>query len=180
MIIGIVSDTHGRLVPGLDAFLRGCDEVLHAGDVTAPCFLEELRAFAPITAVRGNNDHAMQTPPALVRHLGGLAIAMVHDLGTPGAPAPAIRQLIDAHLPDLVIHGHTHVPSAQTFDGCLYVNPGSAGGWGRSGRSCTLARLDLAEHDFALRFFEVCAGRLVPFGSAIERAFGSRPAGSAR
>lgn len=172
MIIGIISDTHGRLVSGLEAFLNSCDEVFHAGDVTAPCFLQELRAFAPVTAVRGNNDHALDTPPALVRRLGHLTLAMVHDLGMPAEPRPAIRSLIDAHRPEIVIHGHTHVPSLQAHGGCLYVNPGSAGGWGRSGRACTLARLDLGAQRFALHFFEVIDARLIPIGDPFEQVIG--------
>lgn len=170
MNIGIISDTHGRFVPGLDVFLSGCDEVFHAGDVTAASFLRELKAFVPVMAVRGNNDHTMDTPVALARRLDHLTIAMIHDLGTPADPAPAIRSLIDEHRPQIVIHGHTHMPSLQREQGRLYVNPGSAGGFGRSGRPCTLARIELAERRFSLRFFEIVEARLVPFGEFIERA----------
>lgn len=34
------------------------------------------------------------------------------------------------HLPpmkkgDILLHGHTHVPACEAFDGCMYMNPGS-------------------------------------------------------
>ncbi len=167
MKIGIISDTHGRFAPGLEAFLNGCDEVFHAGDVTSLDTLLCLRAFAPIAVVRGNNDHTMDTPLTLVRQVGPLTIAMVHDLVSPLAPALVIRPLIEAHRPEVVIHGHTHIPSAQEVDGCLFVNPGSAGGYGRSGHACTLARLDLdlSTRCFTLRFFELCEAQLRPLGT---------------
>jgi predicted phosphodiesterase len=31
--IGLISDTHGLLRPEAVAFLRGCDHMVHAGDV---------------------------------------------------------------------------------------------------------------------------------------------------
>ena len=126
-----------------------------------------LRAFAPIAVVRGNNDHTMDTPLTLVRQVGPLTIAMVHDLVSPPAPALVIRPLIEAHRPEVVIHGHTHIPSAQEVDGCLFVNPGSAGGYGRSGHASTLARLDLdlSTRCFTLRFFELCEAQLRPLGT---------------
>ena len=55
--IGVVSDTHGLLRPEALAYLRGSDFVVHAGDIGTPEVLEALRAVAPVTAVRGNNDH---------------------------------------------------------------------------------------------------------------------------
>ena len=176
MIIGLISDTHGRFPDGLASFLNGCDWDFHAGDVTADWLLAELRAFAPIAAVRGNNDHAMDTPPALVRRIGGLTLAAVHALGSPSCPAPALGALLDEEAspsPDLVLHGHTHVPSVEAFGGRLYVNPGSAGGFGRGGRASTVARVELAERAFTLRFFEVVGSRLLPFGEVVSRPLGA-------
>ena len=54
--IGLISDTHGLLRAEAVAFLRGSDRILHAGDIGHPSVLDELRALAPVTAVRGNND----------------------------------------------------------------------------------------------------------------------------
>ena len=56
MRIGLISDTHGLMRPeALDAS-RGSHHILHAGDIGAPAILEALRAIAPLTVVRGNND----------------------------------------------------------------------------------------------------------------------------
>ena len=26
---------------------------------------------------------------------------------------------------DILLHGHTHIPACEEFDGCIYMNPGS-------------------------------------------------------
>ena len=55
-LVGLISDTHGLLRPAVVAALSGVDRILHAGDVGKPEILDELRAIAPVTAVRGNVD----------------------------------------------------------------------------------------------------------------------------
>jgi uncharacterized protein len=54
--IGVISDTHGLVRPEAIAALRGCDLILHAGDVGRPEVLDALRDVAPTTTVRGNVD----------------------------------------------------------------------------------------------------------------------------
>ena len=59
MIVGVIADTHGLLRPEAVAALRGSELILHAGDVGKPEILDELRALAPVVAVRGNVDTAV-------------------------------------------------------------------------------------------------------------------------
>src|SRR5258706_8266124 len=55
--VGVISDTHGLVRPdALDA-LAGAGAIVHAGDVGSSAVLDALVAIAPVTAVRGNNDH---------------------------------------------------------------------------------------------------------------------------
>ena len=66
MLIGVVSDTHGFFDPRLTSALQGVDEILHAGDVGSEAVLDQLRAIAPVHAVRGNVDSAaLGLPPTL-------------------------------------------------------------------------------------------------------------------
>ena len=103
--------------------LRGCDRIIHAGDVGSPEILEELASLAPVTAIRGNVDKAdwaRRLPETEVVEADGVSIYVLHDLGTldlkPAAAGFAV-----------VIYGHSHVPEQETRDGVLYFNPGSAG-----------------------------------------------------
>jgi putative phosphoesterase len=64
--IGIISDTHmpercAALPPALFETLRGVDLLLHAGDVGELWVLDRLSALAPVVAVHGNDETAVQT-----------------------------------------------------------------------------------------------------------------------
>jgi putative phosphoesterase len=123
MRIGLISDTHGLLRPQAAEFLRGCDHVIHAGDIGKPQVLEGLRPIAPLSAIRGNIDTgawAETLPDTLDLELAGLRIHVLHDLGQLDRdPAAAgIR---------VVVSGHSHKPRLDEHDGVLYINPGSAG-----------------------------------------------------
>lgn len=118
--VGLVADTHGLLRPPVLDWLRGSDHVIHAGDLCDEAVLAALRALAPLTVVRGNNDRgawAAALPEAATVTLGGVAVHVVHDLKELELP-PGVR---------VVVCGHSHHPKVQEREGVLYVNPGSAG-----------------------------------------------------
>jgi hypothetical protein len=62
---------------------RAADVILHAGDVTGPAFLAQLRAVAPVHAALGNNDKPLAEVlrEAVEVDLAGVAVAIVHDSG---------------------------------------------------------------------------------------------------
>lgn len=121
--IGVISDTHGLLRPEAVAMLRGCDCILHAGDVGRLEVLEALREIAPTIAVRGNVDKgawAESLPLTEVVEVGEHQLYMLHDISELDLD-PAVASFA------AVIHGHSHRTSAERKDGVLYLNPGSAG-----------------------------------------------------
>ncbi len=121
--IGVISDTHGLLRPEAVAALRGSDVILHAGDVGRPAVLEELRALAPVYAVRGNVDRgpwAEALPATCVVTIEGVVIHMQHD------PAAPVAGLEERGVRGVIV-GHTHRPMIEDRGGILYLNPGSAG-----------------------------------------------------
>lgn len=118
--IGLVSDTHDLLRPEVLEYLRGSDHIVHGGDICGDAVLQALRALAPLTAVRGNNDRgawAGGLPEHVTVRLGGIAIHVVHDL----------KDLVLPEDARVVVCGHSHKPAVAERDGVLYVNPGSAG-----------------------------------------------------
>jgi hypothetical protein len=123
MKIGVISDTHGLLRPEAVEALRGMDHVLHAGDVGDAAILDQLRQFAPVTAIRGNIDRSglcAKLPDVELIELGGCAIYMLHDLHALDLnPVAAGIQV--------VISGHSHKPLNEWKKNILYFNPGSAG-----------------------------------------------------
>ncbi len=121
--VGVIADTHGLLRPQALAFLRGCDAILHAGDIGKPEVLAELGALAPLTAVRGNNDHgpwAAAVPETATVRFDDVAVYVLHDRAElRHAPAPRGTRV--------VVAGHSHQPLVEERAGVLHLNPGSAG-----------------------------------------------------
>ncbi|SAL68388.1 phosphodiesterase [Caballeronia choica] len=119
--IGLISDTHNLVRPEALAALRGCDRIVHAGDICRPTVLDALAELAPLTVVRGNNDSGEridELPEATTLTVGGVTIFVVHDI------ADVPRELAGI---DVVVTGHSHKPLIERRDGVLFVNPGSAG-----------------------------------------------------
>ena len=121
--VGLISDTHGLLRTEAIGFLRDSDFIIHGGDIGNAGILDELRALAPVTAVRGNNDKgawAESLPETEVLQVGEHFVYVLHDLAEldidPGAAGFRV-----------VVSGHSHRPSIEERESVLYVNPGSAG-----------------------------------------------------
>jgi uncharacterized protein len=121
--LGVLSDTHSLLRPEAVVALRGCDRILHAGDVGAPKIIGALAQIVPVTAIRGNIDRATwahSLPETEVVELGGVSIYMLHDLSQLDVKPEAAGFRV-------VIYGHSHRPKIEEKNGVLYFNPGSAG-----------------------------------------------------
>jgi hypothetical protein len=140
--IGLISDTHGWLDPSAVDALREAGPlaaIVHAGDIGADSqLLYELETIAPVTAVLGNCDADMPgfDLAAVARlRIAGMTILVIHDLVDLG-PIPE-----DV---DVIVRGHSHVPSVQWHGQVLVANPGSATQRRRQ-PSCTVGVLELAD-----------------------------------
>ena len=150
-LVVVVSDTHirrggkRRLPDSAYAHLERADRILHAGDIVVGDVLDELRGFAPVTAVLGNNDIELTglLPETVVEEIGGVRVGMVHDSGPSAGRAGRMRRRFpDA---DVVVFGHSHIPwNEPGLDGQLLFNPGSPTER-RSQPHHTLGTLELAD-----------------------------------
>jgi putative phosphoesterase len=80
--LGVISDTHGLLRPEAVAALRGCDLIIHAGDVGNAEVIDRLSDIAPTFAIRGNVDTGTWTarlPPTDIVEVGALMLYVLHD-----------------------------------------------------------------------------------------------------
>ncbi len=118
--IGVLSDTHGKLREEVVEILRGCDVILHAGDINTPKVVESLRKIAPLYIVRGNADKewAEGLPESLTEEICGLRVFMVHN-----------KKYMPKEIGnfDLVVFGHSHKYEERREGNCLFLNPGSCG-----------------------------------------------------
>ena len=125
MKIGVISDTHDLLRPEVTEQLKGCEMILHSGDICSREILAQLEQIAPVKAVRGNKDGkwAEDLPTFVDFELYGQRIYMTHK-----------KKELPRNLKpyDVVIAGHTHqyavawVPHSNRKM-TLYLNPGSCG-----------------------------------------------------
>jgi uncharacterized protein len=152
MMVGILSDTHGRVAETATALklLReaGCEFYIHCGDVGGEKIID-LMAGLPLAFVFGNCDFDREALKKYARHvgvachddladleLGGRRIAVKH-----GDDARLIKQIVAGKRHDYLLHGHTHVARDQTIGGLRYINPGAVH---RSPRP-SVARLETKE-----------------------------------
>ncbi len=154
--IGVVSDTHGYLDPRVPELFVGVDHIIHAGDILDPAILDALRVVAPLTAVYGNvddGDLVSGLPREARGEVGGVTFVVGHKrkrlmkrLGAGRLAAGGGR------LPDLIVFGHEHVPSAAWVDGTLFLNPGTASSPDDEDDDPTVAVVEATSSGLAVRF----------------------------
>ncbi len=130
--IGLMSDTHGTLIPQVFDFFKDVDEVWHCGDIGNIETAEQLAAFKPLRAVHGNiDDHIvrLQYPADLFFRVEQVHVYMTHIGGYPGHYMPEVKYILQEKKPQLYVCGHSHILKViydQQFN-LLHVNPGAAG-----------------------------------------------------
>ena len=131
MKICVLSDTHipvaaPELPPELLRGMEGADLILHAGDIVELRVLDDLRAIAPVEAVRGNMDRAdvqQALPAKKVIPAQGKRIGLVHGSGAPwGVANRVLREFEDV---DIIVFGHSHHPLNEERNKVRLFNPGS-------------------------------------------------------
>lgn len=131
--IAVISDTHLRqpdqgLISAIEDAARGCDMLLHAGDITAMSFLKAL-PFDNVVAVRGNMDEAdvmTGLPETVTLEVAGKRIGMIHGWGAPFGLMRKVRQRFDNV--DVIVFGHSHTAANDIMEKVLMFNPGAARG----------------------------------------------------
>jgi uncharacterized protein len=125
-VVGLISDTHGLLRPGVHDAFAGVELILHAGDVGGDEILDELSLIAPVLAVYGNTDEPgnPRLRREIVTSVGGVAIRVSHGHEEKRLSADA---LLARYPEQVVMHGHTHQQSVTRREGRLVINPGAAG-----------------------------------------------------
>jgi putative phosphoesterase len=155
--IGVLSDTHGYLDPAVLAHFAGVSHIIHAGDVMDTAILSALERVAPLTAVAGNLDDGELTqrlPTEASGEIAGVRFVVAHK------PRRLLKRLEagkiavgpDGARPQLVVWGHTHVPSAAWVEGALLLNPGTASSPDEEDDGPTVAVVEVEPAGLAVRF----------------------------
>jgi putative phosphoesterase len=138
------------LPPGVERAFRGCDLILHAGDLSVPEVLDELGRIAPVVAVRGDHDRldGLGLPDRAVVAVAGARIGLVHGHRHPALDAAVIAAHVAAGRRirwraglhpallrrvgpvDCLVYGHWHEPAVERVGSALVVCPGAVCPWG--------------------------------------------------
>lgn len=127
MRIGVISDTHNYLDPGVLKLFAGVDHILHGGDIGKPAILRALEEIAPVTAVAGNTDDPLFRYPLFALGELGEWRFLLHHIVNPALISGELRQKMESAKPHAVIFGHTHKVHIGKARDVLFFNPGSAG-----------------------------------------------------
>ena len=168
-LVGVISDTHGRLDPAAYAALADCDRIIHAGDIGGPAILRELQTLAPVTAVLGNNDfpeYGAEVGRYARLEVDGVRFLVAHYPQAVRLGGPYGSKALEPGepIPDICIHGHTHVPrleyGKQVRPTSYVVNPGSASR-PRGGNPRSIARIEIAAGQVVSIRIESLAGEVL-------------------
>ena len=144
MKILVISDTHGNLPIEIDKM--GVQAVIHAGDLGDRRFVSKFSSIENFFAVAGNTDISIEglVPQTLCDEIGDVKFFVVHNLSAPHRVIMSNYREIKNCKPDIIIFGHTHIPSIEKKDGVFFLNPGSLGKEGLTGHK-SYAILEIAE-----------------------------------
>lgn len=128
----LLSDTHSFIGDDILKYVKQADEVWHAGDIGDLRVTDAIKKLKPLRAVYGNIDNAearLEFSEHLKFRCEGVKVWITHIGGYPGRYAPAVRNQIRIHTPDLFICGHSHILKVINDKKLklLHMNPGAAG-----------------------------------------------------
>lgn len=162
--VGILSDSHGYLVPAIRDAVNACDYIVHAGDIFNADVLEQLQPKKRLIAVAGNNDlparwareeaevvRALPKTASLQLPGGKLVVEHGHRLGNHPDHGRLRADHDDARL---IVYGHTHHRIIDQQQTPWVVNPGASGKVRtHGGPSCLLLHASLDEWRIEERVF---------------------------
>jgi putative phosphoesterase len=127
MKIAVLSDTH-KITKYMDMaieYCRDCDLVIHAGDnFSVSKYIHKVTKVGVI-GVKGNCD-LENVEDEILLELEGYNIFVCHGHNYNVKNGLTDLENKAKHIgADIVIFGHTHVPTNLTKDGILFLNPGS-------------------------------------------------------
>lgn len=128
MKILVISDSHGKNddVERVISQVKNFDVLIHLGDIErGDDFIRSL-VSCPVYMVKGNNDYRLELPNEEIIELEGYRFFLTHghryyvNRGN-----MYLEEYAKEHEIDVVLHGHTHVPTLYKEGDLTIACPGS-------------------------------------------------------
>ncbi len=127
MKILVVSDSHGKMENLREVIhIEKPDRIYHLGDSQGVEDSLWMTTDVPTEFVAGNCDWGSNMPSELVLEVGKHVIFLTHghNYGVAYGYGP-IAEAARKKGCDVVLYGHTHVPTIDNYTGLIIANPGS-------------------------------------------------------
>jgi putative phosphoesterase len=136
MKLGIVSDTHDHFEKAeqvVEFFEdRGCEKVVHCGDMICPATAEIFDADFEFYTLRGNNDgewnlkETVEEFGAWMGNVGELEFSGVNFAVYHGTDEELAEGIVESEKYDYVLRGHTHRKKVRESENgkTVEINPG--------------------------------------------------------
>ena len=136
--VGLISDTHNdiELIKGAVKIFeeRGCDIVLHAGDITLPATIPYFQGIN-IKFVRGNGEREYEVMKSKIEEIGGEIFDEFYNfeydgksfIVTHGHSRGLMDEILSEKKYDYLIRGHLHRRIDKMEGNMRHINPGSLG-----------------------------------------------------
>ncbi len=165
MLLGVLSDSHGNVEAIQDVvchFMKAnVNLILHLGDD----YLDKLffeAANLKILAVPGlycPEYRDPSIPNRRIENLDGVKVMMTHSPTVSKFDQPGDFDPGDNRHVDIILYGHTHIPSIQEKDGVLWVNPGHLKAHDRRGYPLSYALMHLNPPTVGIQILSLSTGQ---------------------
>ncbi len=125
MKICILSDTHRHIeLERVLEIIKDADLVVHLGDCTTDAQDIACVAKCRVVSVAGNCDYEGKQEEILHINKHIIMCTHGHTYGRYNI-LPLLNADAEKHGADIVLYGHTHIPSIDFYCGRCFINPGS-------------------------------------------------------
>jgi putative phosphoesterase len=173
MRVGVVSDSHGEIENLRKAAMwlidkQNVEVIVHLGDnYDDTCVLENLDVhIIKVPGVFSNYYQDRDIPNRVVETFNGRKVLITHtecchenDLPEDIKP----EELVSKKGVDVVLYGHSHIPSIEQRPSILYINPGHLKSEDKKGYPPTVAVVDFTDQ-ISVTIFDLM-GKMIQSGT---------------
>lgn len=128
----LLSDTHSYIDDAILKYVKGADEVWHAGDIGDLSVTDAIKKLKPLKGVYGNIDDAkarLEFPEHNRFMCEDVDVWITHIGGYPNKYNSRVREAIYNNPPRIFICGHSHILKVMPDKklNLIHMNPGAVG-----------------------------------------------------